>query len=253
MNYQPLLMDAIASQESHSDFDRGGLEIYQRNLLANAARSLSLSYPTVEQLVGEDSFKILSRDFIAVTSPTQGDWAEWGESFPRWLADHSIADMYPYIPDCAALDWQHHQCERAGNTQINTESFQLLAEEEAENGLLLNNSTLKTVTSEYPIFDIWMAHHGVEDLKQKHLAQAKEKLDNKTGQTVLIWRKQWKVHIKRVLAPEKEWVNLIRNRTPLGLALETIQNEPFAFESWLPEAISEHLITEFQLTTHTDT
>ena len=51
-HYQNALVHAIWHEED-TLFDNKSLDIYRANIKANASRSLSISFPTVFQLVGE--------------------------------------------------------------------------------------------------------------------------------------------------------------------------------------------------------
>ncbi len=55
-----------------------GLKTYQANAAASALRSLQTTYPVIAQLIGDDAFEHLARDFWAQHPPTRGDLAQWG-------------------------------------------------------------------------------------------------------------------------------------------------------------------------------
>ena len=55
-----------------------GLKTYQANAAASALRSLQTAYPVIAQLIGDDAFEHLARDFWAQHPPTRGDLAQWG-------------------------------------------------------------------------------------------------------------------------------------------------------------------------------
>lgn len=89
INEQQRLLDAIWSDElsgkplsnqitnSRHGFSAQGIDIYRRNLLANAQRALSITFPTVFELLDSDVSAALVKQFLQTSPPTQGDWAQW--------------------------------------------------------------------------------------------------------------------------------------------------------------------------------
>ena len=84
-NEQQRLLDVIWNDESpvrdKSGFEAQGIDIYRRNLLANAQRALSISFPTVFQLLDSNVSKNLVYQFLRISPPSQGDWTQWGADF----------------------------------------------------------------------------------------------------------------------------------------------------------------------------
>ncbi len=258
---QSKLLSAIFNADSsQTRFNSKGLEVYRRNLQANANRALGISFPVTAQLLGDELFQLVVQEYLKASPPYKGDWGEWGDTLADWLAQQDIADQYPFIPDCAALEWLHHQCERADNFPLQLESFQLLNDEKASEGRLLYNPTLKTLRSDYPIFDIWMAHTAANTTDSKTTEESeaaqwmqstKQKLADGEGQTVLIWRNNWKANVRLLSPIEHQWYELLRSELSLEKAFDELRANnsltDFSFEQWLPNAIAEHSIIGFAL------
>ena len=256
---QNSLFSAILGISNHEKFDQKGLDVYQRNQQANASRALSISFPVVYQLLGEELFSMLSQQFLQCSIPETGDWAEWGRDFPDWLKNHDIIHDLPYISDCAKLDWLHHQCERAENPELLPDSFQDLASPDAALGHLICNSTATVVSFDFPVVDIWLAHNLPEGERAEWMAMAREKLADNQKQTALIWRRQWQVQVRSINDSEKQWLEYVETGEALESAINKLSAdinsrklEPFAFDQWLPGAIESHLTTGFVLGSDTD-
>ena len=84
------MLGAIWNDESpdinSGGFNKQGLDIYRRNLLANAQRALSITFPTVFELLGSSVSKNLVYQFLRLSPPSQGDWSQWGEDFPQFIS-----------------------------------------------------------------------------------------------------------------------------------------------------------------------
>ncbi|OED45792.1 hypothetical protein ACH42_04720 [Endozoicomonas sp. (ex Bugula neritina AB1)] len=255
---QSRLLAAIFSMEVNDDFDRKGLEAYQKNLQANTSRALSISYPVVYQLLGQSVFNPLSHYFVRESPPQVGDWGLWGHDFPEWLESKKIIDDLPYISDCARLDWLCHMLERAEDIETGFDTFQHLNDDHAGTGQLCLNPTATIIEFDFPVVDIWQAHQLPEEQRTEYMAMAREKLHTNPQQTALIWRKQWQLHARALNKTERLWLQYLQSGHTLEEALNRIdliieeqQCPPFLFEQWLPGAIEEHVIIRFDLNSDT--
>ena len=244
----PTQAELMAAIQSPEPTQSRGLEIYRRNLIANAIRSLSISFPVVLELAGAELFEQLSTGFLKSSPLTAGDWAEWGDSFPEWLNQHPVSDEYPFLADSARLDWLHHQCERAVDPMVDTASFQQLSAPQAGQGFLECNATLTQFYSDYPVVDIWLVHNGDEAERSQWMARAKQKLNHGEGQSALIWRRQWQAQVRESSPGESIWLKQLQQHRPIEEALDaTLAEHIFDFSAWLPDAIALHLVTGFYL------
>lgn len=242
---QEALVEAIFGHADHPSFNRKGLAVYQQSLSANAKRALAISYPTILRLIGEDSFALLTIDFLRDHPLIQGDWGAWGKEFPRWIKLNNELRGYPYISDCAQLDWAYHNCERAQDTHMNVASLQLLSNYDAYGLKLRCSYGVSVVQSRYPIVDIWNAHHLSDNDQQtsKNLfVKAAQSIEQGVAQTAVIWRPQWKAKVRVVDELEQRWLQLILGGNSLGNALDQMQGILFSFETWLPQAINDHIV-----------
>ena len=249
---QSRLLTAILSGSDNAEFERRGLEAYQRNFAANASRALSISFPVVFQLLGDRLFSKICQLYSRHSAPTVGDWAEWGADFPEWLLTADISRKLPYLSDCAELDWVYHQCQRSENPQPDFDSFQMLSSSKAGEGHLLCNPTLTPISSSFPIFDLWNAHNSEESERSLLLQIASNRLTERSGQTAIVWRKHWRTIVRPIAETERIWLSLLLTGLSIEEALESMnnfcvdrKNEPFAFEHWLPDAIENHIVIGF--------
>ncbi len=239
-------MDAILSQQENNGFEKRGLEIYQRNLLASAERALQITFATVLQLIGEDLFNHATKILLQQSPPAQGDWALWGDEFPALLrAMQQLAD-YPYVADCAELDWARHKLERAKDGDTDMASMQLLADLDPDDIEMVLSENLKFFSSQFPLVDIFLGHVEPKQNENIWLKQAKIKLENSQGQKVLLYRPQFKVQVRALNDDEYYFLSLLKERISLGQIFDLMISEghpDFSFEQWLPMAIQQNLIS----------
>ena len=90
-----------------------GLQAYRANAGALAERALTAAFPTVAQLVGEESFAALARALWFAQPPQRGDIGSWGEGLADFIAAAPQLADEPYLADVARLDWAVHSAEQA--------------------------------------------------------------------------------------------------------------------------------------------
>ncbi len=253
INEQQCLLTAIWSDDlqfvAESGFDVEGINVYRRNLLANAERALSISFPTLFELLDSDVSKHITHQFLKSSPPNQGNWAQWGEALASFITTTEIGYEYPYLADCTALDWHIH-CALHGDDQIfEQSSLQLLGNCEPEHIFVKFNANVKLLGSKYPITDIYNAHHGVDELQRKiAMNSAQQALASPLKeQTVMIYRPEFQPKATTLMVSEDAFMHSFMSGLSLATALN-IANEKhhFSFKNWLVKAIERNLIYTFR-------
>ena len=92
------------------------LAAYRGNAAAIAECALAAAYPTVQQLLGDESFAQLARALWHHAPPQCGDLACWGDALPGWIEGDAQLAGEPYLADVARVDWAVHAIEQAADT-----------------------------------------------------------------------------------------------------------------------------------------
>jgi hypothetical protein len=250
---QQRLLDAIwhdeYEAESINGFNVDGINIYRRNLLANAKRALSVSFPTIFELLDSDISEKLTYDFLKLSPPTQGDWAQWGDVFASFIKTTDIDKDYPYLSGCAALDWHVH-CALYGIDQIfEQSSLQLLSICEPEHIYIEFNRNVKLLESAFPIEDIFHAHHSIDEIQREiSMKSAQESLALESQmKTVMVYRPEFQPKVTTLMASEDIFMHSLMSGQSLAQALNVVNEiNDFSFENWLVKAIKFNLINYFK-------
>lgn len=253
MHEQQRLLNVIWNDDpdllAKSGFDLQGINIYRRNLLANAQRALSITYPTIFKLLDSDISEDLLQQFLQLSPPYQGDWAQWGENFPNFIATNIIASDYPYLPDCAHLDWQFHCAIHGQDQSLIQSSLALLGDTDPKNIHILFNENVALINTQYPIDDIFDAHHH-EQLSQRDSAMKSAQmalLNGITSGTVMISRPLYQPKITRLTEVDAEFMQALMSGKSLAECLDVVNHHStFSFEKWLLAALEQNLIYKFQ-------
>lgn len=86
------------------------LAIYRNNLQAGFIKTLTLEFPVVCRLVGEDYFRQLSLAFLACQPSRSGDLHHVGAPFALFLRKQFAKTVYSYLADVARLEWACQEC-----------------------------------------------------------------------------------------------------------------------------------------------
>lgn len=253
MNEQQHLLNTIWNDEpdllAKSGFDIRGISIYRRNLLANAQRALSITFPTVFQLLDSDNFENISQQFLKHSPPTHGDWAQWGRDLADYIATTDTGRDYPYLSDCTNLDWHIHRALHGCDQTIQRASLQLLVDVEPKNITVEFNKNMTLISTENPIAEIFQAHHHSDETQRdasmnkakKALSQAPEK------NTVMISRPDFQPKVTRLNHDDAEFILNLKSGCSLATSLDAISpSSNFSFQQWLLAAIKNNLIYYFK-------
>ncbi len=253
MNEQQSLLAAIWSDDlqfiAQSGFDFEGINVYRRNLLANAERALSISFPTLFELLDSDVSKRVAHQFLKSSPPHQGDWAQWGEALASFISTTEVGHEYPYLADCTALDWHIHCALHGVDQTFEQSSLQLLGKCEPENIFVKFNANVKLLTSKYPIADIFDAHHGVDELQREiAMNNAQQRLVSPLNEkTVMTYRPEYQPKLTVLSAGEDVFMRNLMSGQSLANALNAVnEKHHFSFENWLVKAIERNLIYYFK-------
>ncbi|MFT5162283.1 MAG: hypothetical protein ACI9FJ_000851 [Alteromonadaceae bacterium] len=144
------------------------IDIYHRNHIGARVSGLGNVYPVCQQILGEDAFAHLADVYVASFNSSHWDLNYHGEDFDQFLAEkiQQIAslDALFYLADLARLEWAFHVCYFApANQPCKVES------QDPDKLHFVGDSSVKLLSSELPIFQIWYNNRqdkgdeGVED------------------------------------------------------------------------------------------
>ncbi|WP_457337746.1 HvfC/BufC family peptide modification chaperone [Rhizobacter sp. P5_C2] len=218
-----------------------GWQAYQANGGASAERALATRYPTVQAMLGEESFGALARAFWQAQPPQRGDLAEFGEALPGFItASDQLADV-PYVADSARLDALVARCEQSADIGCDTASLALLAQADPAELTLTLEPAVGLLSSAWPAASLWLAHRPGDEAA-RHLDAAREALAAGRGEHALVWRDGWRAQVRPIGEADARWTQALLDGVPLSSALDRA-GEAFAFEPWLLQAVQHGWLT----------
>ncbi|MEQ1805339.1 MAG: putative DNA-binding domain-containing protein [Burkholderiaceae bacterium] len=211
-----------------------GLWIYRANADALAERALAGAFPTLRALLGTDDFKHMACEFWQADPPQRGDVAEWGGSLPDWLGAHPGFAQWPYLGDCAQLDWLRHGCERAADASFDGASLALLESHDPGQLRLVLRPGVALLDSRWPVASLYAAHQA----DAMGFDAARDAIAAGRGEAVVVARRGWRAEVHRIDAPTCAWTRDLLAGLSLGQALTRAARE-FDFTAWLSSALAQ--------------
>lgn len=211
-----------------------GLQAYQAHAGALAERALRAAYPTVAQLLGEESFAALARALWHRQPPRAGDVAIWGDGLAVFIAQAQGPQDEAYVPDVARLDWAVHLASSAADDAAAPRGLQRLAEPDPGALTLLARPGTALVDSPHPLVSLWLAHRAAGFERADRFAAVRAALAQGQAEAALVWRLGWRVEVAALGAAEARFTRAVLDVQNLGSALDAVgEAGGFDFEDWL--------------------
>lgn len=210
-----------------------GLAAYRAHAGALAERALSAAYPTLQQLLGADSFAGLARHYWRRHPPQAGDIARWGGGLAEFVADaESLADE-PCLPDVARLEWAVHEAAGAADAGAPEGLPLLAAHDPAALWLRLVPGTA-LLRSPHPVVSIWQAHRApaADADDDARFAAVRAAVAAGRGEDALVSRQGWRPVVSALDPASSRFTAAVLAGQPLAQALHA-GGAAFDFTAWL--------------------
>ncbi|MEO6421816.1 MAG: DNA-binding domain-containing protein, partial [Candidatus Nitrotoga sp.] len=135
------------------------IEVYRNNYRGNLHDTLAGAYPVMEQLVGKEFFRLLTRRFSEQHFSHSGNLHHYGAEMAAFVATFEPAQELAYLPDVAVLEWACHCAYFADDAAtLDIDKLAQVPPEQYPNLILHTHPACYLVRSCYPIAAIWHAH-----------------------------------------------------------------------------------------------
>ncbi|WP_024301606.1 DUF2063 domain-containing protein [Pseudogulbenkiania sp. MAI-1] len=163
-DWSAALLEAIADPERREPpaalgLDPAGLAVYRNNYRVGLIDTLAYAYPVLGQLVGEEFFRALAREYVKRHASHSGNLHRYGAAFGDFLDGFEHVRHLPYLADVARLEWQAHRLYYAADGAP-PELAALAATPPERWGELrfALADDMALIASPWPVATIWLAH-----------------------------------------------------------------------------------------------
>lgn len=219
------------------------VDIYRNNYHGNLYDALAGAYPVIEQLVGKDFFRMMTRQFIAQYPSRSGNLHHYGLEMAVFITGFPPAQGLLYLPDVAALEWACHCAYFASDAAtLDINRLSQIPPDCYADLTLITHPAYHVVRSRYPVAAIWNAHQPD--------APVDFRIDLDSGPCVaLVSRIDDVIHVSELTEADFAWLLSIQAGTPLGMATGAIlkQYPYFDLQAALINLVSKNILTDFNL------
>ena len=220
------------------------LAIYRGNVIANAVRALTATYPIIRQLVGDEFFDGLARAYGREHPSVSGDLNQFGEQLADFVSAFPHTQSLPYLPDVARLEWLAHYAHYAADhVPLDTGRLAAIREDDYPRLALTLHPAVAVFASPYPVFRIWEVH---QDDYRGDIA-----VDLGSGaDAVVVYRPQFRVSVAALTGGESAFLSAIVQGALLGDALQQAfaQDAAFDLTASLKRWIAANIVVGFNVT-----
>lgn len=213
--------------------------VYRNNVTASLIDALAETYSVTQQLVGEDFFRAMARQYVHQSPPRSAMLTEYGAEFPDFVAAFAPVRQLPYLADLAALEQLYVQAYHAADAEpITAEQLQsLLADPDAlADCRLMLHPSLRLHRSDYAVVSLWAAHQDEGDLSG---------IDIHKFESAWILRSGLQVAVFNMGRGDFHFARALRRGAPFAQAVDAaLQQDPdFDLQACLALMLREQLIT----------
>lgn len=214
--------------------------IHRNNVVVSLIDALATSFPVTQALVGAEFFRAMARIYVGKSPPSSRLLAEYGDSFPDFIARFPPAAELRYLGDVALLEHLRVISYHAADAlPLGGDAFvALLADPEA---LLQVRVALHPACrwqrSVHPVFSIWAAHQDAGDLHD---------IDLFAGEDVLVLRPGYEVRVSRLPPGAIELLDALSGGATLAGAIDRVHASgvDFNLPSQLAALIEHGLVVQ---------
>lgn len=223
--------------------DAAGLRAYQVNARASAQRVLLAHFPTVAAMLGDEALGMLAILLWQQSPPSSGDLGQWGGGLPDLIGTRAELTEWPWLADCARLDWARHQCERAADAELDHGSLHRLGDSAPRSLRLQLKPCVQVITSPWPLAALWAAHQ----LPEAEQAAATETAlqTSRDLRATVVWRSPWDLQMREISPADGQWMQMLleanqRDGAEASLGgLLNLAPAGFDFSAWLTTAVMQ--------------
>jgi hypothetical protein len=263
-SYDEMLINAIFTKQVQAPEAAGqvseqsaetqkALNIYHNNFIENGIRALAITFPSVEGLIGADSFRILAKHYLIDEPKTQFDWGEYGDSFSEYIDEQEALAEYPFLSEAAELDWFIHQIQRKSDIEFQADTFAMLETEDSGELRFVPAPGLSLMLSWFPVVDLYQLVHdpylqsneGVlarQELLKNITKSINNAINSEPPRSLVLWRAEYKTQFEYLSDAEALVIQKILSGEPVNQLIEALGEHKVDLVTWLTNAITKKLI-----------
>lgn len=212
---EPLLPQGLTSWNTPVPARR--FAVYRNNVVSGLIGALQSRFPATGNIVGEEFFKAMAREYSSLYPPKSAVLLEFGNDFGDFAAHFEPAAGLPYLPDVIRLEIARGRAYHAADAApLDPQRLSQLDVEQLSRLSFSFHPSTAIVRSVYPIVKIWAMNAGELPLEPIEVWEAED---------ALVTRPQLEVLVHVLPKGGADFLNALMSGAPLETAFQnTLQN-----------------------------
>ncbi|TGN20681.1 DNA-binding domain-containing protein [Leptospira idonii] len=188
------------------------VQVYEDAYLYRFAEVLSEKFPAVRNVLGEEDFFSLAREYISRTPSFCYDISRYGENFPQFISE--VYPKYPILSDLAKLESELDLLFRKKQhiPYVWSDHYE---SNDLESAIFSFGESLSLISFEHSVLGIWEKRNTDESFDVEFLSE-KENL--------LIYKKREELFIRRLDEDEFLFLDHLRKGNSVGDTLSLLES-----------------------------
>lgn len=189
--------------------------VYRNNVIVGLIDALADSFPVTQELVGEEFFRAMAREFVRAAPPRSPVLALYGDGFAGFIDAFPPAACLPYLADMARLELLRVQAWHAADAEALAveEIGRLLADVEAlPHADFALHPSVRILRSRHAVVSLWAAHQSAS------AASALATIDPASAETALVLRHGLDVEIFAIADATAVFIERLQQGQTFGRA-----------------------------------
>jgi hypothetical protein len=137
------------------------LGVYRNNARETFRKTLAVTYPVVQRLVGDACFRGIAEHFMREFPSRRGDLGGFGPELATLLEIYYRDTQFEYLADVARLEWACAEAETAAEAlPLDLLQLESVAADEHPMLRFAMRPPVRFVSSRYPVLRIWEANQS---------------------------------------------------------------------------------------------
>lgn len=186
--------------------------VYRNNVIVSLCEALAQTFPVTRQVVGDEFFAAMAREFVLAHPPRSPVMSGYGEEFPDFVRAFDPAQSVAYLAELAQLEFLRIEAFHAADAApLSNDALADLPPDQLFDLRFKVHPATRLLTSSFAVASLWFAHHGLGNL---------EDVEPSRPEAVLITRPELSVQLYHLSDGLWLFLSMLLAGEPMGVAAQ---------------------------------